>query len=204
MIDILKTFLSDEQIESIKTAPNKDRCHPVRRLMLDSSEKGNVYVNTESSFKVIAAENKDWLKRKANVFAELNDYSTSSSALGEVRAYGYLLNAGFKVTPIPETDKPTPDFHIENDAGDKIEVEIHSKQYTDEESEALEKFNSEPLAVEPGTIFCRHIEITPFGKPKQGESVTENVISKFTSIKNKNEPQFSSEISSILWLDFQD
>jgi len=44
---------------------------------------------------------------------------------------------------------------------------------------------------------------TPFGQPKKGENVTENAISKLTALKQE-ELQFSEELPSILWVDFQD
>ncbi|GAB3062858.1 hypothetical protein [Virgibacillus ainsalahensis] len=48
-----------------------------------------------------------------------------SSTLGEIRAYGYLLEAG--ITAISErNEKPTPEFNMELDGGTNI-VEVHSK-----------------------------------------------------------------------------
>lgn len=204
MIELLKDIISEEQISSIKNAPKKDRLHPVRYLMEYTKDNGFTYFNTEDSLKRIKLDKLDWLKAKSDNLAELDDFSTPSSFLGEVRALGYLLGSGFNVEPIDENNKPTPDFNIINNDGEEIEVEVNSKQLTSEESSALEEFNKKSQNINPqGGITSKEHVVTPFGEPRKDESVTENVICKISSIK-QSEKQFSNNKSSILWLDFQD
>lgn len=200
MQELFEKFLNREQIENIKTTIRKDRSHPVKKLFIDDKNFRIVFYNTEYSLKNVLSKDIAWLKSNSDRLSELEDYSTPSSVLGEIRAYGYLLGANFNVKSVQENKEDnTPDFIISNEEGEEIEVEVNSKQYSSEESKQLEEFNS--IISERNRL--REQVITPFGKAKEGENIAENVISKLASIKQK-EKQFSNDKPSILWLDFQD
>jgi hypothetical protein len=131
----------------------------------------------------------------------------SASALAELRAYGDLLEAGYDVTPIaPNNREPTPEFEI-SDGQSRALVEVHAKQLdagTEKNLQQYRKMIAEQPA-RPGVAVYEHV-IHPFGKPivgKPGDSTTTNAISRICAIKQK-EHQLHDDISSILWLDFQD
>ena len=204
MIKLFSQFLSGDQINIIANAPRKDRSHPTKKLFCNDNKNLYVYYNTEFALSKILSEDKPWLESQKDKLSAIDDYSTASAAIGEIRAYGYLIGAGFQVAPItPSKNDNTPDFVIKNSEGEEIEVEVNSKQYSEDESLELEKFNSQTNSAQHSSTTIREHVVTPFGKPKPGENVTENVISKLTAIK-QNEKQFSPDKPSILWLDFQD
>ena len=209
MTDQLKQFLelSESEIENIRNTTIKDRCHPVKRLLYpkDRGERDfQVIVNTERALGHIKQHHTQWLRNLKPRLLNIDDYSTSSGALGEIRAFGAILEAGISVEPIIENGA---DFWVE-DNQEKVFIEVHSKQLHDKESESLEKFYND-LRNErtesdrnTGWVIAEHRTV-PYGKPQEGENVTENAISKLCAIKQK-EHQMSTNDTSILWLDFQD
>lgn len=203
MIELFSQFLTTNQIRAIAAAPRKDRSHPTKALFCSDNSRLYPYSNTEYSLRQILNNDKPWIESLAEKLSDTDDYSTTSAALGEIRAYGYLIGANFNVVPIPtsQTDN-TPDFIIKNSDGEEIEIEVNSKQYAEDESLQLEQFHSRISNAQNSNTMDEHV-ITPFGKPRRGENVTENVISKLTAIK-QNERQFSPDRPSILWLDLQD
>ncbi|MEG4961136.1 MULTISPECIES: hypothetical protein [unclassified Microcoleus] len=209
MTDKLKQFLelSESEIENIRNTTIKDRCHPVKRL-LDPRDGGKrdlqVITNTERALRHLKQHHTQWLMNLKPRLLNIYDYSTSSGALGEIRAFGYILEAGISVKPISGNGA---DFWVE-DNQEKVLIEVHSKQLHDKESESLEKFYND-LRNEmtnrdrnTGGVIGEH-KTVPFGKPQEHENVTENAISKLCAIKQR-EHQMSTKYTSILWLDFQD
>ena len=207
-------FFSSEEIELVDKVKQRDRPHPINQIRCVRDcipyDIGRIVAaNTDMAYRSIAFSNDDvikkWLFRKKGDFLNVDDFSTSSSALGELRCFGGLLDAGFQVAPIDEGDQATPDFVVVNDC-ECIHIEVNSKQMTEEEAIELSTFyNTPPNFVNSGdvNVSVRIIEVTPFGKPSKGENVTENAISKLCGIKS-DEKQFSDSVPSILWLDFQD
>jgi hypothetical protein len=194
---LLGSLFSENEIEHINNTPIKDRQHPVKRLLSNSGEHAQVLVNTERALKFINNEHPDWINRIKNRLTDMEVYSASSSALGEIRAFGYLLEAGYKVVPIIETSETTPDFHVVHNE-EIVVVEVHSRQLTDDEAKQLEDFRNKPWPQKEGSrVLARSHVVTPFGKPTPRENVTENVISKLTSIKQE-ESQFSDKYPSVL------
>lgn len=232
MSNQLKHIFEDSEIEQIRNTTIKDRCHPVKRILDISNNSGGasilpdfhwlfwrgllhprarsgsderVIFNTDIALKHIVEHHRNWLKSLKPRLLNVDDYSTSSGALGEIRAFGYLLQTGISVNPI---GKAGSDFLL-TDGEEKAFVEVHSKQSNPDEAEALENFHNQTFSnldvneqdnqrwyvVQHGTI--------PLGRPKPGETITENAISKLASIKGK-EHQMSPDETSILWLDFQD
>jgi hypothetical protein len=206
MLELLLSqgILTNVQIEEIRKAQRKDRTHPLLQVESCTERNGVCYHNTKFATSQILDRDINWLSNNLHRLCDIDDYTSASSILGEIRTYGYLLSAGFDIQPIQESNKPTPDFYLTHVDGSKIEVEVNSKQYTENESKALEEFNKSKTNISKSEeiIFLEHV-ITPLGKPNAEENVTENAISKITSIK-KEEHQLSEDCPSILWLDFQD
>lgn len=207
MTDELKLLLDDAEIECITNTTVKDRCHPVKRLLYPRNEverDSQVIENTERALRHLKQHHTQWLMNLKPRLLNIDDYSTSSGALGEIRAFGSILQAGISVKPISRNGA---DFLVE-DNQEKVLIEVHSKQLHDKESESLEKFykglRNEMTKIDrkTGWVIGEH-KTVPFGKPQKHENVTENAISKLCAIKQK-EHQMSTDYTSIIWLDFQD
>jgi hypothetical protein len=199
--------LSESEIENIRNTTIKDRCHPVKRLLYPREGVGRdfqVIENTETALRHLKHHHTQWLMNLKPRLLNIDDYSTSSGALGEIRAFGYILQAGISVKPKSGNGA---DFWVE-DNQEKVLIEVHSKQWHQEQLEALEKFNKDfrnemtKSDRKPGLVIPKH-KIFPFGEPQEHENVTENAISKLCGIKEK-EHQMSTDYTSIIWLDFQD
>jgi len=197
--ELIRSVFDESEIELVKNAIIKDRRHPVKRMLFPTERDSQVVANTERALKHILRADKKWILSLKPRLLNRHDYSEPSSALAEIRSYGSLLESEVAVKP-----RKTPDFVIE-DSEEEICVEVHSKQLQMEEAEALERFHTETFQTQdpPRTVRVREHVVTPFGEPREGENVTENVISKLASIK-QDEHQFSETNTSILWLDFQD
>jgi hypothetical protein len=214
--EIVNSIFDPSEIDLVKNTPIKDRQHPLKRLLFPQDEWSNqIAVNTENALRqILFSKNgpgklyREWKSR----ILDIDDYSSSSSALGEIRAFGNLLSTGL---PIKRKSKFGADFSIENN-NNRVLIEVFSKQSDIIESDKLDKFNNRPLVERAYNTktslnsdavdrFIVDIHSTiPFGQPKNiKESITENAISKLASIKNK-EHQISETETSLLWLDFQD
>jgi hypothetical protein len=161
MTDKLKHLFNfdDLEIKKIENTTIKDRWHPVKRLLHPRAKfvrDDLVIYNTEIALRHILEHHENWLMSLKRRLLDVDDYSTSSGALGEIRAFGYLLWTGVSVNPVGNQ----------------------------------------------GPYFLEHRTV-PLGRPKIGETITENAINKLASIKGK-EHQMSPDETSILWLDFQD
>lgn len=207
MTNQLKQIFGD--MEQIGTTTIKDRCHPVQRLLHPRARFGRdqrVIFNTDIALKYIVEHHRNWLMSLKPRLLNVDDYSTSSGALGEIRAFGYLLQTEISVNPI---GKAGADFLL-SEGEEKAFVEVHSRQSNPDEAKALGKFYNKTLSnidssgqANQRAVFIEHGTV-PLGRPKiGGETITENAISKLASIKEK-EHQMSPDKTSILWLDFQD
>lgn len=201
----VKAFFSEEEKERIRNFPKKDRRHPTNRILFPEDRDRQVATNTDRAIQVINRANPEWLKTiKPRLLIE-KDFQEPAATFGEIRALGYLLEAGIEAAPpVAKKDQKRPEFILNFD-GLKILVEVHSKQMNADEAEKLEKHLTRKVEVPktPGVYFSDPIVVTPFGKPKDNECVTENVIQKLTQIK-KDESQVSDTETSILWLDLQE
>lgn len=207
MTNELKLLLNDEEIECITNTTLKDRCHPVKRLLYPRDEverDSQVIANTERALRHLKQHHTQWLMNLKPRLLNIDDYSTSSGALGEIRAFGYILEAGISVKPRSQNGA---DFWVE-DNQEKVLIEVHSKQLNHKESKSLEKFYNDlrnemtKSDRKTGWVIGAH-KTVPFGKPQKHENVTENAISKLSAIK-QTEHQISTDYTSIIWLDFQD
>jgi hypothetical protein len=199
----LRSILSSEQLETVKTLRGKDRRHPLQRLLFPQERDEQVVYNTGLSLKAVFECDEPWLLAKKRHLLSIDRYDDSSSVLGEVRAYGSLLRCGISVKPGATGSGSSPDFFVDNE----VFLEVHAKQPEPSEAQALEQHNNarpQPAPGERGSVRMHFY--TPFGVPKLGESVNRNAIQKLAQIKQKAEEaqQFSDTLPSILWLDFQD
>lgn len=197
----------------IINSERRDRSHPLKRILFPSERDEQVAINTniEVIMRYIEENHPQWFSKLKKRLLNSKDYSDSSSALSEIRAFGDLLKCGVSVKPVPENKfKKTTDFVVSNE-NQQVFIEVNAKQNNNEEAKNLnEFFKNSPN--NPGRnyttqsheiVVAEYID-TPFGKPtKPGENVTANFISKIASIK-ENEAQFEEDSPSILWLDFQD
>lgn len=164
-----------------------------------------VILNTDIAIRYIVEHHRNWLMSLKPRLLNVDDYSSSSGTLGEIRALGYLLQTGISVDPI---GKAGSDFWL-SEGKEKAFVEVHSRQLNSDERETLQNFHNEILRnIDSNSQANQRVSVVeygtvPLGRPKIGENITENAISKLASIKGK-EHQMSSDETSILWLDFQD
>jgi len=187
----------------VQSASVRHRHHPLKLLLNHEtiSNQPNLkksLTNTTFAFKQVFNEDQNWLKKIKPRLLNTDDYSTASSALGEIRCYGDLLQASVKVQPISETNNAnTPDFKAHKQ-GEEVLIEVRTKGYSKEESKRLEEHNQLEFNCEKN----KETRVTPFGRAEKGENVTENAISKIAQIK-QSEEQFSEDKPSILWINFQ-
>ena len=204
-ISSLGEFLTAQEQSALKETVAGKRPHPVGELLLRENGGSQEAVNTNLALKQVSLVDVSWLhKMKPRIIGK--DPTDAAAVLAELRAYGSLLAADYAVTPVRVMAKPTPDFTI-SDGNFSSVVEVHAKQFFDKTDQELLQHNKwvseQPKS--PGVSFYEHV-VHPFGKPipgKPGDTVTANAISRICGIKQR-EHQFSNDMSSILWLDFQD
>jgi hypothetical protein len=171
------------------------------------------HVSNQAVSLISDAGGDDWLGRLAPRFSRIDDPEEAAAALAELRAYGGLLEAGFSVIPIAETDESTPDF--EADAGDgAVIVEVFAKHQDESENRLWKGVTTgqTPAGVERNVVEDRRgkietttMEMRPGGAPdpaKPHDSVQANLISRICAAKG-NEKQFPSDCPSLLWIDLR-
>ena len=195
--------LTDSDLDNIKSIKKKHEEHPLKRLLCSDDEAAKqTLCNTSRALKNILFKKREWLSKSIRKrLLNKKDFTESSSVLAEIRGLGYLLEAGFDID-FKKLNESRPEYWIKKGSDEAI-VEVHSKHMSAEEMKALENHHNQPFDSTDSPIQFREHIITPFGKPKNGkENTTINVIQKLAGIKNV-ENQFSKNITSILWLDFQ-
>jgi hypothetical protein len=179
-----------------------------------------VATNTKEAARQIAQKDPSWLSALRRRLLDQTDFSNASSALGEIRAYGALLETWMTVKPQPQVPekKVVPEFEV--DAGDRsVIVEVHSRQLDEDDVEAAAEHHKELIsrhqkavqkeeAAESGkpVVTFEERSVAPFGAPKpdkKGDSILTNAISRIARIKD-NEKQVDATKPFLLWLDFQD
>lgn len=185
--------------------------HPL--VGLDLSDQ--VKANTEKAASRIAQQDFSWIQKIKPRLLDTTDFANSSSALGEIRAYGALLETGISVDANAVVGNRHPEFEV--DAGDgKVIVEVHSRQLDPKQIQAIkEQKEQHKTSVEAAkerkanpdeivSVYGPCIAVMPFGTPeKMGDSVLTNAISRIAAIK-AGEKQSDPEKPFVLWLDFQD
>lgn len=204
---VFNSFFSEEEIEQVLSDIN-GLAHPIFDIVnpycYDSSNNnGFTRENVRLAFNIIINKNSEWLNKIKKRLTNNTDYSQPSSALGELRCYGYLLDAftEYDVNAISTSSSPTPDFSVTN-KDEIVEIEVNTPQMNGEERKELEQFNNQQKSAANNKFCIREHVTTPFGR-KNAKCVAENVIHKITSIK-EGETQFSKKNCSILWVDLQD
>jgi hypothetical protein len=202
--ELLANVLTSRDLEAIEHAPLRERSHPVRRLLRYRTSNGCEYHNTTQALRTLLGKDRSWLKRQARRLADTEDYTEPASALAEIRAYGYLAAAGFCVNPVSRGSRSTVDLRVFDSTGLEIEVEVFAKHLEQSEADSLSAFHhAQPPQPPSGGISVREHVIIPMGRPRPGESVTQNAISKLAQIKG-DEKQFSGTVPAVLWVDGQD
>jgi hypothetical protein len=210
--------ITPDEIERLHKSVAAEVRHPLIALG-KAAKPHEVATNTENAARHIFRKNPDWLTRLKTRLIDTSDFTNSSSALGEIRAYGALLETAMAVKPKPAVPgkKVSPEFEV--DAGDgAVIVEVHSRQLdpvqAEEIAEHRRKHRAEhKIAVEEarkagekGVVTSAAIGVMPLGAPnpkKAGDSVLTNAISRICNIK-KEEKQIDPAKPFVLWLDLQD
>ena len=205
--------ITPDEVEHLRKSARGGLTHPVPRLAL-AKGPNQVATNTREAARSLLRTDADWLFRLKPRLTDTTDFSNASSALGEIRAYGALLETAMTVRPCPTVAGKKPEFEVDAGDGPAI-VEVHSRQLDEKQVraiaqhyKALRERVQATRAANPGkpTITMSEMEVIPFGAPdpkKSGDSVLTNAISRVCSIKS-NEEQSDPEKPFVLWLDLQD
>lgn len=181
-------------------SPNTYKPHPVAALVRADGSIGNdhgtqVLGNVDRAIRACRIDSNHsasaWVNSRFAAACRDTAFENAASALGEVRAFGYLWSADFTPKPVRITTSPTRDFDVALDQS-VFGVEVHSKQMNMQEAR---KFAS---TARQGTTV-----VYPAGLPRGDESTAENVASKFAQIKPRAR-QAATQSPTILWLDLQD
>jgi hypothetical protein len=207
--------LSAAEIELLRNAARDGMPHPVAALAL-ADGPNQVRVNTERAARAISHVDDPWLAAIKPRLVDSTDFTNASSALGELRAYGALLEAGLTITPDPTVagKKVVPEFEV--DAGDgPVIFEVHSRQLDRAQAQALATHHKamnaavrKARAENPGKVLTTMgaASVAPLGAPNQdktGDSILTNAISRICSVK-AGEHQSDPSKGFVLWLDLQD
>lgn len=212
-------IITPEEIQTLRNAGTDGRVHPVAELALAEGNR-QVAVNTELAARMVFEKREAWLRSLRTRLLEVDDFTAASSALGEIRAHGALLETWCSVSPTPTVtgSNVRPEFEV--DAGDgPVIVEVHSRQLNEDQVGALADHHTDLIArhaaevsqarsanIAKTIVTAGHIEVFPTGAPvpgKAGDSVQTNTISRIASIK-QNEKQVDPDKPFVLWLDLQD
>jgi hypothetical protein len=111
--------------------------HPVAALA-DGNGVGPTAKNTEESARRLLQKNRNWLPGLRPRLLDTSDFTDSSSALGEIRAYDALLETALAINPGSSVTgkNVVPEFEV--DAGDgAVIVEVHSRQLDGAQVQAI-------------------------------------------------------------------
>ena len=170
--------------------------HPILDLFRDCCSSNNYegfrYFNTLHSFRLIKQYDKKWIDNNKNIIIG-KDISSSSAKLGELRCYGYLMEAFLpkNVKCIPENDSPTPDFVV-NIGDTAVSFEVNTLNINGDEFQKMVDFSN---------CLSGECSIAPYGR-KKAKTINENVIHKLTQTKGE-EHQLACAKHHVLWIDVQ-
>jgi hypothetical protein len=211
--------ISPAELETVRKAQGKGRRHPLVNILLGENEQ-RARFRLESAARLVSEYNLAWLQTLKSRLTDIKDYTEASGAIGELRAYGALLETWMNVKPGPTVpySNVVPEFGVDGGDGEVI-VEVHTRQLSDAEAAGLEKHDEEVRtkhkeAVQSAQVAGAHknvvtigeTEIFPTGRPdpgKPGDTWVTNTISRIASIKEK-ETQIDPEKPFVLWLDLHD
>ena len=147
----------------------------------------------------------DWLNRKVKEFCNSKEIKTENfnGLLGEIRAYGELLELKSRVTEISKIEIPNSgsDF-LMSFKNQTVNIEVNAPQQSGSKitTSDIEKH----LTTTDRYTVKTHISSTaPYGYPvRYKDNIQYEAVSKFAQIKlDKENKQFTKENISILWLD---
>jgi hypothetical protein len=216
-------IIKPEELRALRRAQRPGATHPVVNLAFAPSleqTRRRVAANTELAARLVLQSNETWLRNLRSRLLDADDFTQASSALGEIRAFGALLETWMTITPAPpiEGTNASPEFQVDNGDGTVI-VEVHSRQLDEQQVKALHQHHADLQKVHSqavdkakaegsveSVVTTGESEVFPTGAPdphKAGDSVLTNTISRIASIK-QTEEQIDPSKPFVLWLDLQD
>ena len=217
------SLFSSAQKQQIDEAPMYwGRRHPIWAPLFGEEASLHVGLNRlDRSVKLIACrpDGASWLKAKTAMLLDEKDVHNASAAMAEIRAFGGLIEAGFEVQPVPETDGTTPDFVVST-GNQEVVVEVAAKHQDREQDELQAGIHDATRGQGPVPEGVRYSEFRarerlirmtesvhqPGGRPdpsKENDSVQANLISRVCAIKGK-ESQIAEDMAGLLIVDFND
>jgi hypothetical protein len=184
--------------ESLRATPTH-KAHPIAELVraagsISQGHATQVLANLERALRAslldTSGTSSSWASRHLREACTELAFENAAAKLGELRAFGFLWDANFNVTPVHTTTSPTRDFDVvlgESTFG----VEVHTKQMNIQQAQKL-----------AAAGICETY-VYPAGQPRDNESTAENVAQKFAQIKPRAK-QAAKELPTVLWLDLQD
>ena len=209
------SIITKSELDQLENLTKNGLPHPVVALIHNPDS-----MNTVLAAESIARNDQSWLSGLKPRLLDSTDFTNASSALGEIRAYGALLETGMTVSPGPSVPgrNVIPEFEV-NGKDDPVIVEVHSRQLDNEQTQSIGEHFSQLHSKHQATVQTEktsksgkvvittgELEIVPFGAPnqnKRGDSILTNAISRIASIK-KSEKQIDHQKPFLLWLDLQD
>jgi hypothetical protein len=177
--------------------------HPLCELIGDLVDPAPLVRETIRAMRLVNQNEPAWMNTLRSRLTS-SDFTSAAGALGEIRGYGTLAEAG--LFPKPLGQHTNPDFKVEL-AGDTIIVEVHTRQMDKAEREKLDAWAKVARAEVPNASVSVQFSpsISPFGEPdpgKPGDTVIANMISRITAIKAR-EHQLQAGGANVLWLDLR-
>lgn len=211
-------IISEADIETLRQHRSHGRRHPLLDLIARKEERAWYVI--ERAARLIWEHDQTWLLNLKDRLLATDDYTHSSSAIGEMRAYGALLHTWMTVRAGPAVpySKVSPEFGADNGDGEVI-VEVHTRQLDNAEAAGLEQHQNDLNVAHQNAIVAARAagttknvvttgvkEVFPTGAPKpgkKGDTWVTNTISRIAAIKEK-EHQIDAARPFVLWLDLHD
>lgn len=193
--DFWLDIFSEKEIDDFLS--NQYKNHPFTSLLKYPNEN----YNTVKAIEKIKQSDINWLKNKKNRLLIKNekekDIGNINGALGEIRAYGNLLNTDIDIKPYKKNackeKKKNFDFIIKSN----IEMEVQTPCINFDELDEINNINQSKKE-------CRAKIIMPYGAiDEYNNSSTEHAIYKLSQIKAKYKQFSDSNNVKILWIDVQ-
>jgi hypothetical protein len=209
-------IISEEEIQSLRSLHRPAAVHPLVSVALHPGEMqspGRRAFNTMRALRHALETHSEWVQALKSRLIDQSSWSEADGALGELRAIGALLEAGFKVVAgskdrSGEHGGTQPEFVVEYE-GQELIVEVWTRTGDQADPERIEqelKDSAQIRELSGGRKTTSSIaEMAPFGMPiagKAGDSVLTNTISRLASVK-KHEHQARSGKPFIVWIDLQ-
>ena len=114
MLNYFYNMFTAQELNTIQNAPFKyGTRHPIWFPLFLKEKKFEEFdfCLNNAVARIFEAKGEKWLEKQKHCLLDLNDVNNAAASMAEIRVYGGLLEAGFKVTPIdPKKGIPTPDF----------------------------------------------------------------------------------------------